>query len=395
METIDKATRLLSLYIAAVIGASALAMFGYVFCLFTTIYYFATATTLMCFLAFPVGSALGMYLLDKWCYEPPRHFIWRVLAAVLMGVAGFMLIAVSVSQNQRDILLSPLPQELFLHSVIISFFSLIGYLLAGLLEKRWKRPEDDDEVFAAHRKRLRAVLFFGFLAMLVAIGYCIMFIPLVLSSEIEAAGAEEFFQEFLASIIDDTDFYKNHSSEPAIEQIHTHRSLFNNNYDTYRNICQRGWYEYAIIFNENNRFEVGIEGTNRNFFVSNFTYTGITKKRSFSDPKPLKTGEATKFFRRIIASINNETDFYKRHSDESTIQQIQANRSMISSNDILAYRHIEGEWEDFYFYVVFDEKHVFEVHVGGSEKGFLVKSFEYIGKNDGKWKIRGLDKVSH
>lgn len=239
------------------------------------------------------------------------------------------------------------------------------------------------------------ILFFGFTAILVAIGYCIILLPLSLSSEIEAASVEEFYQQFLASIIGDTDFYRTHSMESAIQQIQTHRYLFSGNYDDSRQRCQKGLYEYYIVFDEKHMFEVKIEGTNRNFVVSDFRYCGTTQKRSFSDPKPRRTEEATKFFRQILVSINNETDFHKKHSDESAIQQIQVHRSMISSKHTLVYRHIEGEWEDFYFYVEFDEKHLFEIHVGSSEKGFLVKSFKYIEKIDGKSRIRWLDKVSH
>ena len=405
MTSVQIIVRLFLLYIASVIGAVALGICVFVFCLFTTIFYSATTTTVMCFLAMPVGSTLGMYLLDKWVYRPPTYFIWRMLTAVLMSVAGFILIVLSVTQNQKDILLSPLPSELYLHLLIIGFLSLAGYILVGLIKNRGLKSEvsqygnditkDNGEIPASRSKKIvkfiGVIFLLGFLAMLAALALFLVTPP---AAEIEAAAVGNFFQQFLASIIDDTDYYKKYSSESAIENIKNNRHLFSNNYDRYRKISQRGWYKYAIIFSEKNRFEVVIEGTNRNFFVSSFEYTGITKKRSFSDPKPLKTGKATKFFRRIIASINNETDFYKERSDESAIEQIQANRSMINSNSILAYRHIEGEWEDFYFYVVFDEKHVFEVHVG-SEKGFLVKSFEYIGKNDGKWKIRGLDNVSH
>lgn len=145
MKIIQITTRMFFLYIVAVIGASALSMFAFIFCLFTTIFHLAATTKIVCFLALPVGSAMGMYLLDKWIYEPPRHFIWRMLAAVLMSVSGFIVIVVSVSQNQKDILLSPLPHELFLHPVIISFFSLIGYMLAGMLESRQARAQSFNE----------------------------------------------------------------------------------------------------------------------------------------------------------------------------------------------------------------------------------------------------------
>lgn len=137
--------RFFRLYIAAIIGAFALSMFGFISCLFTTLFHFADTTKTVCFLALPVGGATGMYLLDKWIYEAPRHFIWRMLAAVLMSVAGFIVIVVSVSQNQKDILLSPLPHELFLHPLIIAFFSLIGYLLAGILEGRQVRAQSFNE----------------------------------------------------------------------------------------------------------------------------------------------------------------------------------------------------------------------------------------------------------
>jgi len=402
MKIFKVISRLFFLYVVAIICAPLLGMFAYVFCIFTAIYRLATVTKIICFLAMPIGSALGMYLLDKWIYKPPTYFIWRMLTAVLISVGGFTLIAVNISQDRRDLLLSPLPSELYLHFLIIGFFSLTGYVLAGLIEN-WRLKSQPSQYGSnmnnAHRnilammlKIMGVVLFFGFLAVLAVAGLFVVTPP---EAEIEAAAVEKFFQEFLASMISDTDFYKKNSSESAVQNINDSRRLFSNSYDDYRDRCQRGYYEYSIVFDSKYLCKVKIEGTNRNFVVSSFEYGGITQKLSFSDPRPRRKGEAMKFYKKILASVNNETDFYKKCSDEAAIQQIQAHRSMISSNDILAYRKTEGEWEDFYFYTVFDEEHVFEVHVNYSEKGLRVKNFTYIGKNDGKWKIRGLENVSH
>ena len=228
------------------------------------------------------------------------------------------------------------------------------------------------------------ILFLGiFLSLLIYL----MIPPL---ADREAAGAEDFFQQFLASIISDSDFYKEHSTQSAIRQIQHHQDFFSGDYRDYRNICQIGRYKYYIIFSGRHEFSVNIEVSNNDFIVKDFSYGGIAKTQS---PKPHMTENATEFFNKILLSINNETEFYKKYSTEQAIHEIQTYRSMITKNDILAYRQVEGAWEHFYFYVVFDEKHVFEVHID-FERGFLVKSFKYIGKNDGNWKIRGLENVS-
>jgi predicted LPLAT superfamily acyltransferase len=240
---------------------------------------------------------------------------------------------------------------------------------------------------------VRAMKWLVFIGTVLLLGLLVSFAAFILIppvAEREAAGAEDFYRKFLASMIADTDFYKQHATEAAILRIKDHRDLFSSSYYDSRKKCQRGWYEYYVIFNGNHGFIIGIEAPKGDFIVKDFRYCGVAKKRSWSEPP--KTEEATQFFRQILFSINNETDFYKQHSTESTMQEIQTYRSMISSNNVLIYRHWEGEY-NYYFYVEFDGKHGFEVYVEAS-KGCIVKSFTYLGER-GKWKIRWLDKVSH
>jgi len=351
----------------------------------------------------PIGSALGMYLLDKWIYGPPKNLVLRILISFLIGISGFKLVTIWATQGQKDILLSPLPSELFLHPVIIAFFSLTGYLLAGLFRNKKAESgspldgennltEENGEASATLGKKLwRFIIAILFLGILTVLSFTAIFLLTPPAAEIEAAGVEKFFQQFLTSIINNTDFYKAHSSESAIQNIKNSRSLFSGSYDHYRQKCQQCLYEYSIVFDKKHDFEVKIEGTNRNFVVSDFKYGGIVKVRSWSDT-PM-TEEATNFFKQIISSINNSTDFYKKHSIESAIKEIQTYRSMISNDNVLVYRHWEGEY-DYFFYVEFDEKHGFEVHIEAPKNGCLVKSFTYLGER-GKWKIRWLDGVSH
>jgi len=397
-----KVARLFLLYAAAAIGSIVSGVCCWILVVFTLLRLPHTAYEVIGFLALPIGSALGMYLLDKWLYKTPRYLVWRILAAYLMSIGGFILLVMNATQTQKNVLLSPLPFEAFLlHPIIIGFFSLIGYMFVGLFTTKTTEsqtssdeedslPEEDKESSMAPRKRwwrfIVAVLFLSVLAML---GVIAASIPP--AAEIEVSAVEDFFQQFLTSIISDTDFYKAHSSKSAIENIQANRSMFSGSHDRYRNRCQRGLYEYSIIFNEKHQFKVKIEGTNRHFVVSDFRYGGITKVRSWSDP-PM-TEEATNFFGQTISSINSGTDFYKKHSTESAIKEIQTYQPMISSNNVLVYRHWEGEY-DYYFYVEFDGKHGFEVHVEASKKGCFVKNFTYLGER-GKWKIRWLEGVSH
>jgi hypothetical protein len=240
------------------------------------------------------------------------------------------------------------------------------------------KRNDADKVQAA--SAMKWLIFIGtvlLLGLLVSFAAFILIPPV---AEREAAGAEDFYRKFLASMIADTDFYKQYATEAAILQIKDHRDLFSSSYYDSRKKCQRGWYEYYVIFNENHGFIIGIEAPKGDFIVKDFRYYGVTQKRSGAGTR--NNEEATKYFKQILFSINNETDFYKQHSTESTLKEIQNYRSLISNNDVLAYRRQDGE-NNYYFYVVFDQKYVFKVHI----EELLVKSFTYIGENDGKWSV--------
>ena len=396
MKVVQISVKGFLLYIAAVIGASVLGISGYTFCLFTDLYRLASVTTIICFLCLPIGSALGMYLLDRWIYEPPRHLIWRILVASLIGVGGFKLITICVTQSQKDILLSPLPSELFLHPVIVAFFSLIGYLFVGLFEKGRSKgqssenignvADEDEDILLTRREKQKmlviAIIFFGTLTLLTAIGYCIIFLPLSLSQEVEAAGATNFFKQFLVSINNDTDFYKIHTDELPRTAIQKYRPMFSSNYTFSLEKSVKGWYEYYVIYNEKNVFKVGIDASNRSFVVRDFTYNNdaVTTKQTWA-LQGISNEEATTFFKQILSSINNETNFYKEHSKEPAIQQIKKCRPMISSDYVLVDRSRENT-NGFYFYVTFNLKHDFQMYIKYSKNGFTLRSFTYLGEFD-------------
>jgi hypothetical protein len=415
----NKIFRWICLYGSGVVCAFIFAAGTIIFC-FASAYlqsivtiYTPTVFYLAIFLSIPLGGPLGMYFLDKLADKLPMYPIWRIVAGFLMGLAGITFIWLS-SQVAflRDTLagmiifnLSPIP---FLFPFVIPLFSLIGYQMVGLFEnksQKWESHVPIEEgknsingyegAFIAHHEEKRHVftsqiLPLGILVILVsATFYLIVTWP---DPEIEAVKATDFVKQFLASVNEETDFYEKHSKESAIQQIQYHRSLISNDYDIYRNKCTKGWYEYYITFGNKHMFDIGIAASKNVFVVADFTYLGL-KGRQPRSAQGISNEEAATFFNQILFSINNRTDFYKKNSTEPAIQEIQTYRPMISNNNVLVYRHWEGE-HDYYFYIEFDGKHGFEVYVEASNNGCLVKSFTYLEER-GKWKIRWLEGVSH
>ena len=380
METIDKIIRLFSLYIAAVVGAFALSVCFWALSFLACLFYVPTLLCLVWLIGIPLGSTLGIYIQDKRKYELPTYLPWRISSAFLVSLFGVMMVLKVLPLYGIDITdwLPPVfGKKIAIEFDLLngSFFSLIGYLLISLFGGR-KGPElQTSAVF------FRRILPLGILVILVSVAVylSVTWQKEKIDSVKETERSIRFLGQFLSSINEETDFYKNHSTETVLQEIQTYRSKISKNYDRRDNYdtTKKGWYECHIIFDEKQLFLAGIDTSQSDCVMGDFKYLGTTRKQTQSEP--LRTGEATEFFRQILSSINNGTDSYKNCSESSAIQEIEAYRSMISSNYVLFNRETKG-WDDFDFYVQFDGKNKFRLNIDGSKGGFVLRSFTYIGK---------------
>lgn len=381
METTQKITRLFWLYVASIVGAFVLSVcvfvIGFGSGLFDALFgvgviNLPTIGALSILMAVPLGCSLGIYILDRTVYGAPTSPIWRVLFAFLGGYAGLglsyivMPILLSHYGHYEGLIIT------FLPPFIVGFMSVIGYLLPGLFGRKESGMQTSTVFFGR-------ILPLGILMILVSVAF---YLSVTWQKEkIDAVKETErsirFLGQFLSSINEGTDFYKNHSTEAVLQEIQTYRSKISKNYERRDNYdtTKKGWYECHIIFDEKQLFLAGIDTSQSDCVMGDFNYLGTTRKQTQSEP--LRTGDATKFFRRILASINKETDFYKKHSTEPAIQEIEAYHSMISSNYVLYNRETKA-WDEFDFYVEFDGKNKFRLNIDGSKGGFILRSFTYI-----------------
>ena len=397
METVDKVIRLFSLYIAAVVGAFALSICFWVLCfgsalVFGPIMYLPTLFYLILSVGIPLGSALGIYIQDKRKYKLPTYLFYRISTAFLFGIFCILLIRIwsdyvgGIGLLTHSLLGRHEGSAILLLPFVNAFFSLIGYHFISLFGRR-KAPESETLPSIGIFSRLLPL---GILVALVAgaIYLSLSWQKEKIDAVKEMEKANKFVEQFLVSINNDTDFYKTHSSGPAMQSIQANRRLISSNYERRRHSSEKGWYEYYIIFDGGQLFLAGIDTSGREFIMREFRYDGTATKMTWSDGVGLD--EARKFLNKILSSIKDEKDFYKEHSEETALEGIQTYRSMIRGENMLPFRSSDGH--NFYFYLMFDDQQVFEAIIKDSDKGFVVNSFTYIGKgNWPEWKLHQLD----
>ena len=399
METIQKIIRLFRLYIAGFAGALALSVGVWVLCFGSGLFYacfgfgviyLPTAINIVLFLTWPLGSALGMHFLDRRAYNLDSYHRWRVLVAFLLGVLSVIFITTTCSvggvYNQQIVSCSFRFLIPLLLPFVIVFFSLIGYQLVGLFggcKEPVLNKSPDVGIFSR-------VLPLGILMILVAVTF---YLSVTRQKDEKDATSERekanrFVEQFLASVNRETDFYKTHSSESALQSIKTNRPLIGSKYERRPHSSEKGWFEYYIIFDGTQLFLVRIDTSRNEFVMKEFRYDGTSKKMTWSDG--VRLDEARKFLNKILSSIKDETAFYKEHSEETALEGIQIHRSMIRGENSLPFRSSDGR--NFYFYLMFDDQQIFEAIIKDSNKDFVVSSFTYIGKGDWpEWKLHQLD----
>lgn len=93
-------------------------------------------------------------------------------------------------------------------------------------------------------------------------------------------------------------------------------------------------------------------------------------------PTPWKAErKARAFLEKVITSVNNDTDFYKKRSKENAVSDMEEHKTMISNNYIIEVFNNEGPYE---YFVTFDEKYTFKVDINRSREGLILYKFYFI-----------------
>jgi len=88
-----------------------------------------------------------------------------------------------------------------------------------------------------------------------------------------------------------------------------------------------------------------------------------------------KERKAKALLEKVITSVNDSTDFYKKHSTASVIGDIEEHKTKISKNYIIEVFNNEGPFE---YFVTFDKKYTFDVVINYPRGGLTLHKFEFI-----------------
>lgn len=92
-------------------------------------------------------------------------------------------------------------------------------------------------------------------------------------------------------------------------------------------------------------------------------------------PTPWKAEQKARgFLEKVLVSVNDSTDFYKKHSTENVMRNIEEQKTKISKDYIIEVFNNEGPYE---YFVTFDKKYTFKADINYSG-GLILYKFYFI-----------------
>ncbi len=235
----------------------------------------------------PLGSVLGIYILERIVYKLRKIQLWGMIVGFWIGILGFVLVTFILPNNGLDLfewsfalLGTRVDQPIFILST--SLFCVVGYNCTEFVFDKIRSTTyvthlDKDKMVKSSEKGQRIITRRRMVFAALCVSIILVFLGIIFRSRIfnKEPKARAFLEQIIRSINEDTNLYKEEFRGVTWEK-RTPWSYLDKVSDNYEILAVKSefeeghYYEYKIIFDNETIFHAAIADYGRRFALEVF-----------------------------------------------------------------------------------------------------------------------------